>query len=379
MESVELRAIHRPVTIELSRSAVENNVKVIKNNAKMDSVMAVLKANAFGHGLAEMAELAIDAGCDRFGVALLDEAIALRKLGYRQAIDVLGLTPVEHVQLAAQYKITIALTNLEWLKLAAAMLHEEGMKLQVSLPIDTGLNRVGIKDRDEILQIIDFLNNDPHAKEHLIWESMWTHFATADTPNVDYIDFQIKNWQELTADLKYQPKEMHFLNSGMATWYPEKIKGDTLRLGTVLFGIDSSEPKMAFPYDMQQVLELKASAVYVKKINKGESVGYGASWQAPNDGYLATLPIGHSDGLAKECNGWSVLDENGNVVGKFVGGLAMDQSMIWLDQNEVKIGAELTIIGREKNTISEMSEYANVDPINLVTRLSPRINRVIVK
>ena len=239
-------APHRHAVIELSQSAVVHNLKVIKENAHAKEIMAVLKANAFSHGLPEMAALSITAGATRFGMAMLDEALTLRDLGYIQPIDVLGLTDPRYARLAAERNITLAFSTKESIKAAAEQLAGTGLTLKVSLPVDTGLNRIGFKSREDLVAAIQEVS----AQDTLIFQSMWTHFATADTPNVDYVDFQISEWQRLTHDLPVEPNEKHFANTGIATWYPEKINTDIVRLGIGLFGINGSVPIMSMPFEL---------------------------------------------------------------------------------------------------------------------------------
>ncbi|GMA69516.1 alanine racemase [Leuconostoc litchii] len=368
-------APHRHATIELSQAAVVHNLKVIKANAHAKEIMAVLKANAFSHGLPEMAALSVKAGATRFGMAMLDEALALRDLGYTEPIDVLGLTDPTYVRLAAERNITLAFSTKKSLLTAAKQLSGTNLSLKVSLPVDTGLNRIGFKNHDDLVAAIKVVS----AEKTLIFQSLWTHFATADTPNVDYVDFQVSEWQRLTYNLPAKPNETHFANTGIATWYPEKINTDIVRLGIGLFGINGSDPTMPMPFELIPVLSLKVEVVNSKPIKAGEAVGYGVTFRAPQDGYLITMPIGHSDGYPFNASGMRVLMADGQV-GHIAGGVAMDQSMAFVE-NPVPVGMMVTLIGSvgdETITMEELADYTQCNIVPLMNDFSPRLQRIIV-
>lgn len=368
-------ALHRHAQVSLSRSAVAHNVAVIKNHAHAQQVMAVLKANAFSHGLPEMAMLSIQSGATRFGVAMLDEALALRDLGYQQPIDVLGLTDPQFVRIAAQRDITLAFSSLATIQQAAKVLADTSLHLKVSLPVDTGLNRIGFKERDQLVLAIQ----EAVVSKQLEFQSLWTHFATADTPNETYVDFQISEWQRLTQNLPAQPKEQHFANTGMATWYADKVDTDIVRLGVGLFGIDSSEPTMPMPFELEPVLELTAEVIFSKPIKAGEAVGYGADYRAKHDGWLLTIPVGHSDGYPFNADGMRVLIADGQV-GHIAGGVAMDQTMIFVDK-PVNIGVQVTLIGSvgaQSVTLPDLAQYSSVSIVALMNNFAPRLQRIIV-
>ncbi|MFT9029879.1 MAG: alanine racemase [Leuconostoc pseudomesenteroides] len=368
-------ALHRHAQVTLSRSAVAHNLAVIKNHAHAQQVMAVLKANAFSHGLPEMAMLSSQSGATRFGVAMLDEALTLRDLGYQQPIDVLGLTDPQFVRLAAQRDITLAFSSLATIQQAAKVLADTSLHLKVSLPVDTGLNRIGFKGRDQLVLAIQEVVDS----KQLEFQSLWTHFATADTPNETYVDFQISEWQRLTQNLPAQPKEQHFANTGIATWYADKVDTDIIRLGVGLFGIDSSEPTMPMPFELEPVLELTAEVIFSKPIKSGEAVGYGADYRLSRDGWLLTIPIGHSDGYPFNADGMRVLIVDGQV-GHIAGGVAMDQTMIFVDK-PVNVGVQVTLIGKvgiQSVSLSDLAQYSDASIVALMNNFAPRLQRIIV-
>ncbi|MDR3190983.1 MAG: alanine racemase [Lactobacillaceae bacterium] len=371
---MEYSAQHRRAQLILSKAAVAHNIQVIKANADAKVIMAVIKANAFAHGLAEMAELSVAGGATRFGVALLDEALALRELGYQLPIDVLGLTQAGDTKLAAELDITLAVSSVATLQAILAELDGTDLRLRVSLPVDTGLNRIGFKTRAELVQAIELLQGDAHV----IYQSLWTHFATADTPNEAYVDFQVAEWDRLTHDLPAQPLEQHFANTGIATWYPNKVNTDIIRLGVGLYGLDSSEPTMPMPFALAPVLSLTAAVSFSKPVHAGEHVGYGATYVVSHDGWLVTLPLGHADGYPFNADGMRVLFANG-AVGQIVGGVAMDQMMVFVAQ-EVLVDTVATLIGRVEDaeiTLGMLAEYTQTNIMAVMNRFAPRLKRVI--
>lgn len=366
--------IHRPTKITLDTEALVHNINVAKAPFPADiNVFAVVKANAYGHGVREITQMAKQAGVAGFAVAILDEALEVRELGYeKEPILVLGITSVEYIVDAAINGISLTVGDLDWLKAAQPILDSEEIPpLKVHLAIDTGMGRIGAQTPAELSEMVKFLRNHAHEFN---FEGMFTHFATADSPAEDYFDAQVANWNAAINVVNPLPKYVHAANSAAAIWHPQAIKTNVLRLGAGMYGFNPSGTDLAAPM-LQPVLSLTTEVVFVKQLAKGKSVSYGATYQATENEWVATLPIGYADGFLRRMQGYHVLVEGQPA--EIIGRVTMDQMMIRLPK-KYPVGTEVTIVGQsgeQQLSLVELATYANTIPYEIVTNLSTRIKR----
>ncbi|WP_281346939.1 alanine racemase [Weissella coleopterorum] len=291
---------HRSAWIEVSQAAVAHNIKMVKEISGAKRFMAILKANAYGHGMPQMVEAARNGGADAFGVATLDEAIWLRHFGVQEPVLVLGIIEPEQVQLARQHQIIVPVANLAWLNAAQKWLPDEvgGSPLLIALAVDTGMTRIGIRTAVELDQTLKTINADQRLKLH----SIGMHFATADTKNEAYFEKQLARWHVLTDDLDL-PEGIwrHLANSGTALWHSNPST-DVIRIGAAMYGFDSSQGNLAHR-DLKPVLSLKAKLVQVKQVEAGISVSYGATYTTKDKTWIGTVPLGYADGYLRKLQG----------------------------------------------------------------------------
>ncbi|GAP02658.1 alanine racemase [Fructobacillus pseudoficulneus] len=367
-------ATHRPSRILISKAAVAKNLKVMRESSQAKFIFLTVKANAYGFGLLEMSQAAVEGGADGLAVAVLDEAIALRKAGFCQPILVLGLTPVDQAQLLADYEIIATVADRDWLATANELLRIGGPKLQVNLAVDTGMGRIGFRSRDELSQAITDLEED---LQQLTYQSIMTHFATADDVDTTYFTQQVATWHELTDGLTMPPL-VHLANSAAALYRVDAIPTDVIRAGTSVYGVEPSAGEIRADDYLAPVLTLQSAVAMIKQLPKGASVSYGATYQTTKDQWVATLPIGYGDGLPREAQGFEVL-VNGKKA-PIIGQLAMDQLMIAVDE-PVPVGTPVTFIGTDGDqeiTIWDFSRYCQIDPWELTIRFQARLNRELV-
>ncbi|WP_082235567.1 alanine racemase [Halobacillus massiliensis] len=333
---------YRDTWAEVELSHIAFNIKQLKQRLRPDTgIYAVVKANAYGHGDIQVAKKALDAGAERLAVALLDEALKLREAGLTAPILVMGWTRPEDAVIAAEHDIAVTVFQEEWLE----SLPDLKKPLRLHMKWDTGMGRIGIRSTDEMDRLLAGIKQ--HEKLKL--EAVFTHFATADENDTFYYNEQVKRFDQMAAYLKANwpdEVEMHTGNSAASMRFPEQMK-HFVRFGISMYGLyPSPDVKEEQPIDLKPVLSLHSRLVHVKKVNPGDSLSYGATYQAKKEEWIGTIPIGYADGWIRKLQGFEVL-----VDGKkhpIVGRICMDQCMIKLDK-EYSLGSQVTLIGKQGN------------------------------
>ncbi len=347
----ELGNFYRDTWVEVDLDCITENIKSVKNHLPEGvDVMAVVKANAYGHGDFQVAETALAAGASYLAVAFLDEAIALRNKGIKAPILVLGAARIEDVKAAAKYQITLTIFQKEWLEGAKKHLAEDE-RVTLHIKVDTGMGRIGIRSAEELAAIEQYiLEND-----QFLLEGIFTHFATADELDVSYFEQQFAAFENIISGLTKRPRIVHSSNSAAAIRFP-KAYFNTVRLGIVMYGLTPSlEMEKEIPFSLKETFSLRSRLVHVKKLQKGNKVSYGATYESDQEEWIGTIPIGYADGWIRKLQGKEVL-----VAGKrapIVGRICMDQCMIRLP-NELPIGTEVTLIGVQEDDFISVNEVA---------------------
>ncbi|MBM7617660.1 alanine racemase [Weissella uvarum] len=367
-------ASHRPAWLEVSKSALLHNIDYIKDLTQTERFCAVVKANAYGHGLEQVVPILQAAHVDYFAVATMDEGIWLRQFGVTEPVMILGMTPAKYADELVENDLVAVAGSLTWLKAALAAKTSSKI-LKVSVPVDTGMGRIGLRTRDELTELITFINQQ--ADVH--FDSIWTHFATADTTNQAYFDQQVTKWHELT-DQQNIPEHTlrHLANSGTSLWH-ELPSHDMIRVGAGMYGLDSSQGQLA-RRQLQPVMRLKAELVYVKQVPAGSSISYGATYTAKRDEWIGTLPIGYADGYSRDMQGMQALLPDGRTV-ELIGRIAMDQCMVRLPE-EMPVGTEITLLGQAGDatiTLEDLADQADTIPYEIATSMAQRLPRRVVE
>ncbi|MGG1680231.1 alanine racemase [Neobacillus sp. NRS-1170] len=356
MESLD--HFYRDTWAEVDLDCIKANVTSIKNQLPKEvDIIAVVKANAYGHGDAKVAETALAAGAAYLAVAFMDEAIALRKKGIQAPILVLGASRPQDVQMAAKNQITLTVFQKEWLEEAKKHLQADE-KLTVHIKVDTGMGRLGIRTGEELKELEQMILNEAG----FLLEGIYTHFATADELDQTYFQQQLAAFENVLTALTKRPKFVHSSNSAAAIRFP-KAYFNAVRLGIAMYGLTPSlEMEKEIPFSLEEAFSLKARLVHVKKLQKGDKVSYGATYEAGKDEWIGTIPIGYADGWIRKLSGQEVLVDGKRV--PIVGRICMDQCMIRLPY-EVPVGTIVTLIGSDGNqTISINDIAAKLETIN---------------
>lgn len=360
-------SIHRPTQIRVNLQAISNNLQqVVKQLPIATQVFAVVKANAYGHGVAAVAKT-LASQVDGFCVSNIDEALELRQLGIQQEILVLGVVPVDALALAREKNIVLTVTSLEWLEMAKEF---ELSGLRFHIKMDSGMGRIGFRDSHAIDEAMDFLEEKGSTVE-----GIFTHFATADEKEVTQFEQQLSAFKICLSQLKKCPPMVHASNSATSIWHLDTVF-NMVRLGNVLYGLNPSGRVLELPYPVTPALSLVSEIVHVKEVSAGSRIGYGGTYQASSDEYIATLPIGYADGYIRAMQDFHVLIDGQNC--PIVGRVSMDQTTIRLPK-AYPLGTEVVLIGQsgqKEISVQDWADYVGTINYEIVCLLSDRIPRL---
>jgi alanine racemase len=359
------------IWLEINLGSIRRNIQRIAQITQKP-VMAVVKANAYGHGLFEVAKAAEKAGIARLCVARLEEAVALRDSGIQAPILVLGYTSPLDVPKAMQRNISLALFNAELApQYEEAARHFIG-KLNVHIKVDTGMGRLGIFPENAV----DFVAQ-VSKMDSINIEGLFTHFASADEPLKSTTDDQIGRFDRVLdelASIGIRPAIIHADNSAGSLYYA-KARYDAVRPGNAIYGLNPSS-EAPLPEGFEPALAWKTRLTSVKILPPGSGVSYNHRYITSGNERIGTSAVGYADGLRRKLDNVALV--NGHRV-KQVGIVCMDQTMWQLDSvPDAKVGDEVVLIGQQGNErITAEEVAASWDTINyeVVCGLSARVPR----
>ncbi len=371
----------RPVWVEIDLAAIASNMAEIRRiTSPTTGVMAVVKANGYGHGAIEVSRAVLAGGADWLGVARIDEGLLLREAGIKAPILVLGyLTPEQSVDVVrgclsqAVYSRAMALSLAE--TGAAA-----GTRARVHFKIDTGMGRLGWQAGEEasVRAILDLARNP-----HLEIEGIFTHLAAADSANQDYTKEQFSKFMALIERLRREGLEIplkHVANSAALMGMPETHL-DLVRAGIIVYGLYPSAEVDKGLIKLLPAMSLKARVAHVKDVPAGFKVSYGCTYATEKNTVIATLPLGYADGYPR------LLSSKGQVLlhgcrAPVVGRVCMDQVMVDVGHIPgVGVGDEAVLIGRqgtEEITADDVAAMLGTINYEVVCMISYRVPRVYV-
>ncbi|TWK86510.1 Alanine racemase [Bacillus paralicheniformis] len=373
---MSLKPFYRKTWAEIDLTALKENVRNMKRHiGEHVHLMAVVKANAYGHGDAQVAKAALAEGASILAVALLDEALSLRAQGIEEPILVLGAVPPEYAGIAAEKRITVTGYSASWLKDVLGFLGETEAPLEYHLKIDTGMGRLGCKTEEEIKEMMEMTE----SSDKLNCTGVFTHFATADEKDTDYFDMQLDRFKELISPLPLDRLMVHSSNSAAGLRFREQLF-NAVRFGIGMYGLaPSTEIKDELPFRLREVFSLHTELTHVKKIKKGESVSYGATYTAKRDEWIGTVPVGYADGWLRRLAGTEVLIDGKRQ--KIAGRICMDQFMISLAE-EYPVGTKVTLIGKQKDewiSVDEIAQHLQTINYEITCMISSRVPRMFLE
>jgi alanine racemase len=366
-------AIHRPTRLLISQAALAHNLEETRKASHCHFMFLAVKANAYGFGLTEVGRGALNGGADGLAVAVIDEAIALRQAGITAPILIMSLVQPEYAQLCIDNDCIATVASLDWLQRALPYL-KGNQPLRVSVAVDTGMGRIGYRDRSEIDASLAFMK--AHATAFTYYGLM-THFSQSDSEKVAYFHKQLARWHELTNTLE-KPAMVHVANSGAAMYHADEIPTDVIRAGTVAYGIEPSLGELRPANYLQQIERLETELIFVKQMHAGDGISYAHIYEAKEGEWIGTIPLGYGDGLTRRLTGFKVLI-NGQEC-QIVGKLAMDAMMIRLP-GPLPLGTKVTVLGRDGDkqiTLDDWADYVGTAPWELSINFTERLARELV-
>ena len=367
----------RSAWIEVNLDAISHNVREVKRFVgEGRKVMAVVKANAYGHGLIEVASTSVEAGADAMCVAILEEAIQLRDAGLHVPILVLGPGRPEHAEELVHRGVSQMVSEIGLPQALSREAVRQRSVAQVHVKVDTGMGRIGISS-SEMEAFIRKIRSLPGVEI----EGMATHFSTADGPDLDYARIQLRRFCTLLREIERTGVALrwrHAANSGATVRLPESHL-DGIRTGLLLYGIPPTPDPP--PMGLMPALTLKARITQVKEVGKGESISYGRTFVTERPSRLALVPVGYADGYS-----W-YLSNRGSVLVKgrkvpIRGRVCMDQFVVDVtDVRDVCLGDEVVLIGAQDGQIISVWDIVSATgsvPHEVVSTLGVRLPRVFV-
>jgi len=341
--------------LEVNLGAIKDNIKAIKKMTGTN-VMAVIKANGYGHGVLAVAKAATEAGAAWCGVARMEEALNLREAGITSEIMVLGYTAPMMIPEAIQHEIHVAIYDREMAKAYADHARNASKRLKAHLKVETGMGRLGM-DPEQVPDFLSTLDNE----QGIEIDGIFTHFACADEPDSDLTRLQLSRFKQLLAELRKAdlcPDLIHTANSA------------------AIFGLNPS-PGSPLPHTFRPALTWKARLTSVRTLPPGHGVSYGSIYVTTKEERIGVIPVGYGDGY-RRLFGQQVI-VHGKIV-DVVGKVCMDQCMLQLDAvPEASPGDEVVLFGEQdgqKITVDDVAERWGTINYEVVCGLADRLPRL---
>ena len=376
----------RPTVARVDLAAIEDNLRTIaaflaphsspvapRSSHLAPRIIAVVKANAYGHGAAEVGLALERAGAAMLACADIEEGIVLRRAGARVPILVFGALGISDLDGVFEFDLTPTISTPSAAHALSAAARRHRQQLHCHLKIDTGMNRLGFR-HDNIARTLP----DIAAGEGLAIDAVYTHFATADDPEHHAFAEQRERFETVLGRLPalgITPRYRHAANSA-AILRDERVWYDFVRPGLLLYGI--VPPPLAATLQLRPALSLHSRIVHVKGIRPGEGTGYGLRHVVPEPRTIAVVPAGYADGLDRRLAGNGYMLVRGTRV-PIVGSVCMDMTTIDVTGMEVSTGDEVVIVGRQGDAELGMREIAaaiGTIPYELLCRVGARIERI---
>ena len=364
----------RPTMVKVNLDRISENLRAIRTQVAPAKVMAILKANAYGHGLVEIAHHMVSQGVDYLGVAVVEEGILLRERGIRVPILVLGGVLGNQVPLFLHHNLTITASSIEKLQQIDEAAQVLGVTARVHLKIDTGMERIGV----HYYNAHGFLDASLKCS-HVRVEGIFSHLANADATDMSHSRLQLERFNEVLRfyDQHSLPTPMrHIANSAAIINLPDSYY-DMVRPGILLYGVYPS-PEVKRGISVQPALTWKSHVVYFKVVKPNHPVGYGSEWQSDHMVRMVTVPLGYGDGYFRSMSHKAEVLIRG-VRYPVVGLISMDQITVNIEWGTAYNNDEVILIGEQEGvaiTCEELAEWAGTIPYEILTNINTRVPRL---
>lgn len=356
---------------EISLEAVKHNIKEVKNLLSPSTrFMAVVKANAYGHGSIAVSRAAAEAGADHLAVANLKEALELREAGTQLPILILTESPTSVMDEIVEHRLTQTVYSYSEAKALSDEAVKRGRKVPVHIKMDTGMGRVGVQPSEVIA-----LYNKIISLPNLIVEGIFTHFAKAEEHGDSYTKQQFEKFQSIIARLEVV-KIKHAANSAATLFHPETHL-DMVRIGLMIYGIypaGGAHRSIA----LRPALSFKTRVVYLKRVPRETSLSYGGTYVTSGETTIATLPVGYADGYSRRLSNRSQVLIKGKRF-PVVGRISMDMTLVDIGDAKIDVGDEAMLIGTqgmETISVDEIARLEDTVSYEIICGIGKRVQRI---
>lgn len=370
----------RPVWAEINVDNLEFNMRGIKKLSKSNEIFGVVKADAYGHGAVDVAAVLLENGVTRLSVAVVSEAVELRRAGIECPIMILGYTPLSLADEILKYDIEQTVFSYEYALKLSSIAEKRHIKVKIHIALDTGMGRIGFLPDGKSIEDVYKISRLPNIEI----EGLFSHFSTADEENKEYTYRQFEIFNSFYKKLKEKGVSVrirHIANSAAIMELPNTHL-DGVRPGIILYGYYPSGEVDKSRLELKPVMTLKTNIVHIKTLKKGEYISYGRKFTCEKDSIIATLPVGYADGYTRLMFGKAKVIINDKFA-PVVGRICMDQCMVDISHiPKAKVGDEVILMGQSLNCKFDADDIAkNIDTINyeVVCMVSKRVPRVYVK
>ncbi|MBU5592573.1 alanine racemase [Clostridium sp. MSJ-4] len=370
----------RPVWVEINLDNLSYNLRQVRKITKDKEIIAVIKADAYGHGALGLVHTLLEEKVKRLGVAIITEAMELRRGGVQAPIMILGYTPLTFAKELIGYDIEQTVYSYEYAEELSKEAKKYNKKAKIHIALDTGMGRIGFLPNEESLQWVYKISKLPNISI----EGLFSHFSSADEKDKEYTYLQLKKFNWFCEKLECMGVNVgvkHIANSAATIELPD-THFDAVRLGMIMYGYYPSKEVDKTNIDLKPVMTIKTNIIHVKTLLSGEYISYGRRFQTERESIIATLPVGYADGYN------SLLFNKGKVIinGKLapvVGRICMDQCMVDVtDIESVNVGDEVIIMGSQggaKFDAEDIAEAIGTINYEVMCMISKRVPRVYIK
>ena len=355
---------------EIDLDALEHNFNEIKKLSKGKEILAVVKANAYGHDDKAVCLKLQELGVKYFGVSNLWEGEKLRQHGIKGTILSFGYTDEDYFDELLEYDITQTAGSVQYAKELSDYALSKGVKLPVHIKINTGMTRVGIDSEEELLSVL--------ALPGLDCKAAYTHFAVSDSLDKDDVQYTKKQQEKLLSIAKGKGLLLHSQNSGGIVYHPD-FEGDIVRAGVIMYGHCPNYP-LEVPFEMKSVMTVKSIVSQLKTIPAGTQISYGRTFTADKEMTVAVIPIGYADGYFRDFSSKGQMLING-VLCQVVGRVCMDQTIVDVSAvTDIKTGDTVYVYSDkcEQTGIDYNASLIGTIGYELTCAVALRIPRVII-
>ena len=365
--------------------AIAHNIREIRRIIPSSTeIMAVVKANGYGHGAREVARVALSEGASYLAVARLDEAVDLRENGIYEDILIFGYIPVSDLEIVKKYNLIVSIFDKKQAEEYRERCNELKFQLRVHIKVDTGMGRVGFVLSDKrlkkqsICDIKELLKVDEFSVE-----GIYTHFARADEQDLSYSKIQLGLFKELMNEIKGFGREdikYHAANSAAVMQFPESHL-DIVRPGIMLYGLYPSKYlKETSGVKLKPAMTLISTITQIKEVCPGFKVSYGSTYSTNKTSRLATVPVGYGDGYPRILSNKGFVLINGKPA-KIAGRVCMDQFVVDISDIDASVGDKVIIFGKYNSSqlsVDQVAEWAGTINYEIVSQITSRVKRVYI-